>query len=47
MVRYEFTLRDRPASVQLNVENLTNDRKLYGFIYAAPRRWQLQFDYKL
>jgi iron complex outermembrane recepter protein len=47
MVRYEFSLRDRPASVQLNVENLTNDRKLYGFIYAAPRRWQLQFDYKL
>lgn len=45
MVRYAFTLGDRDASVQLNVENLTNDTDLYGFIYAAPRRWQVAFDY--
>lgn len=47
MVRYAFQLQGRDASVQLNVDNLTNNRKLYGFIYNAPRRWQLTFDYKL
>ena len=45
MVRYAFKLGDRDTSVQLNVENLTNDTDLYGFIYAAPRRWQLTVDY--
>lgn len=47
MIRYEFTLRGRESSVQLNVDNLTNDRDLYGFIYAAPRRWQLTFSHRL
>ena len=44
MARYAFKLGDRDASIQLNVENLANDTDLYGFIYAAPRRWQLTFD---
>ncbi len=47
MVKYEFTLRGRPSSLQLNVDNVANDRDLYGFIYAAPRRWQLQFTHQL
>lgn len=47
MVRYDFKLRDRDASLQLNVDNLENDTDLYGFIYQSPRRWQLQFSYKL
>ena len=47
MLRYGFKLRDHDSSVQLNVENLTNDTKRYGFLYATPRRWRLQFGYKL
>lgn len=47
MVKYDFKLHGRDSSVQLNVENVTNDTKLYGFIYAAPRRWQLTFTHKL
>lgn len=47
MVKYAFKLKNHDASVQLNVDNVTNDIKLYGFIYNAPRRWQLTFSYKL
>ncbi|BET68275.1 hypothetical protein ASA1KI_31930 [Opitutales bacterium ASA1] len=47
MVRYAFRMRDRAASVQLNVDNLADDTDLYGFIYSAPRRWQLQFNCEL
>ncbi|HYD84628.1 MAG TPA: hypothetical protein VEA63_11260, partial [Opitutus sp.] len=47
MVKYDFKLRGRDASVQLNVENVADDQKLYGFIYAAPRRWQLTFSQRL
>jgi len=47
MIKYDFMFRDRETSVQLNVDNVANDRKLYGFIYAAPRRWQLTFSHKL
>jgi iron complex outermembrane receptor protein len=47
MVKYDFQLRGRDSSVQLNVDNLTNDRDLYGWIYAAPRRWQITFTHKL
>lgn len=47
MVKYAFELNGHASSVQLNVDNVANDRKLYGFIYAPPRRWQLTFDYKL
>ncbi len=46
MVRYEFRLQGRPSSVQLNVDNVADDQKLYGFIYSAPRRWQLTFAHK-
>lgn len=47
MVKYDFLFRGRESSVQLNVDNVANDRKLYGFIYSAPRRWQVQFTHKL
>ncbi|MBI2498484.1 MAG: TonB-dependent receptor, partial [Opitutae bacterium] len=47
MIKYEFELSGRESSVQLNVENLLDDQKLYGFIYAAPRRMQLTFNHKL
>lgn len=36
MARYEFKFRERDTSVQLNINNLLNDQKLYGLIYAAP-----------
>lgn len=47
MIKYDFKLRGRESSVQLNVENLENDRELYGFIYQSPRRWQIEFTHKL
>jgi hypothetical protein len=47
MIKYSFKLGGRDSSVQLNVDNVENDTKLYGFIYAAPRRWQLTFNHKL
>jgi hypothetical protein len=47
MVKYAFKFRGRETSVQLNVDNVLNDRKLYGFIYAEPIRWQLTLNHKL
>lgn len=46
MVRYSFKLADHDASVQLNVSNVLNDQKLYGFIYSAPTTARLEFLYK-
>lgn len=45
MLRYKFRLADRDASVQLNVHNLLNDQKQYGFIYSAPTTARVQFEY--
>jgi len=47
MVKYGFQLQGHDSSVQLNVDNVLNDRKLYGWIYASPLRWQVTFNYKL
>ncbi|HWA88243.1 MAG TPA: TonB-dependent receptor plug domain-containing protein [Opitutus sp.] len=47
MVRYEFKIRGRDASLQLNVDNVADNQKLYGWIYNPPRRWQLEFTQKL
>jgi hypothetical protein len=47
MVQYEFKLQTRPTSVQLNVDNVLNNRKLYGLMYSAPIRWQLTLNCKL
>lgn len=43
MVRYDFAWRGYDSSVQLNVNNLLDDRKLYGLIYAQPRTIHLEF----
>lgn len=47
MVRYGFKLYEHDASVQLNVGNIFDDRKLYGLIYSSPRQFRLEFSYKL
>lgn len=47
MIKYSFLLRGRESTVQLNVDNVLDDQKLYGFVYQAPRRWQLAFTHKL
>ncbi len=46
MARYAFKLGGHDAAAQLNIDNLTDDRKLYGLIYSAPRTYRLEFDYK-
>ncbi len=46
MVKYAFKLHEHDASVQLNVFNLLDDRKLYGLIYSAPRSARVELDYK-
>jgi outer membrane receptor for ferric coprogen and ferric-rhodotorulic acid len=43
MVRYNFKLADRDASVQLNVDNVLNDQKLYGLLYKAPTSARVEF----
>lgn len=47
MVKYSFKIGRRDASVQLNVDNVADNQKLYGFIYNPPRRWQLTFSQQL
>lgn len=46
MARYAFKLGGHDAAAQLNIDNLTDDRKLYGLIYSAPRTYRLELDYK-
>jgi len=46
MLRYAFKVREHDAAVQLNVNNLLDDRKLYGLIYAAPRSMRLEYSQK-
>jgi outer membrane receptor protein involved in Fe transport len=46
MVRYAFKLGGHDTSVQLNINNLLDDQKLYGFIYSAPRTARLECVYK-
>ncbi|MBI5768409.1 MAG: TonB-dependent receptor plug domain-containing protein [Verrucomicrobia bacterium] len=45
MVRYGFKLGEHDSSVQLNVNNLLNDQKVYGLIYSAPTTARLEFHY--
>jgi outer membrane receptor protein involved in Fe transport len=42
MLRYDYTWKDMPAYFQLNVENLTNDKDLYGYVYESGISWRLQ-----
>lgn len=46
MARYAFKVGGHDASVQLNVNNVLNDQKLYGLIYSAPTRAFVEFAYK-
>ncbi|HVT74522.1 MAG TPA: TonB-dependent receptor plug domain-containing protein [Lacunisphaera sp.] len=46
MARYTFKWNEHPMSVQLNVNNLLDDRKLYGLIYAAPLTARVECDYR-
>lgn len=43
MVRYEFKVRGHDASLQLNIDNLADNTKYYGFIANAPRKFQLTY----
>lgn len=45
MVRYPFKISDRDAYVQLNVNNIADDKDLYGLIYAPGRNIKLEFGY--
>ena len=47
MVRYEFKVDAKPASIQLNVDNVANNTKYYGFIANPPRRWTVTYSQKL
>jgi outer membrane receptor for ferric coprogen and ferric-rhodotorulic acid len=47
LAKYEFDWSGRPSAVQLNVDNLLDDQKRYGLIFAAPRTWRLEFTTKL
>lgn len=46
MVKYEWKLGQHPTYVQLNVNNVLNDQKLYGLIYSAPTSARLEMGYK-
>ncbi len=42
MARYDFDWKERPAYLQLNIDNLTNDKDLYGYVYEPGMSWRLQ-----
>lgn len=42
MARYDFDYRERPMYLQLNIDNLTNDKDLYGYVYERGLSWRLQ-----
>lgn len=46
MARYEFKLGQHDAYAQLNVYNLLDDQKRYGFIYSTPRSMHLELGYR-
>lgn len=45
MVRYPFKISEHDAFVQLNVNNVADDKDLYGLIYAPGRSIKLEFGY--
>jgi len=42
MFRYDMEWKERPVYFQLNVDNLTDDEDLYGYVYEAGMSWRLQ-----
>jgi len=45
MANYQWKHGKHPMSVQLNVNNVLNDTKLYGLIYSAPLTARLEYRY--
>ncbi len=43
MAKYEFKLGEKNAHVQLNIYNVMNDQDAYGYLYAKPTEYRLQF----
>ncbi|MBK1877921.1 TonB-dependent siderophore receptor [Pelagicoccus mobilis] len=43
MAKYEFTVGERNAHLQLNVYNVLDDQDAYGYLYAKPLSYRLQF----
>jgi outer membrane receptor for monomeric catechols len=44
MAKYEFTLfDDNPSNIQLNVDNITDDKALYGYVYESGLSWRVFF----
>ena len=42
MLRYDTEFRDMPLYFQLNIDNLTDDKDLYGYVYESGISWRLQ-----
>lgn len=42
MFRYDTEWNERPVHVQLNIDNLTDDTDLYGYVYESGLSWRLQ-----
>jgi iron complex outermembrane receptor protein len=45
MIKYEFKRGGHDQYVQLNVDNVLNDQRLYGFIYKAPINAKLTYGF--
>ncbi|MCC5804801.1 MAG: TonB-dependent receptor plug domain-containing protein [Opitutales bacterium] len=43
MVKYSWNIREHDAYIQLNVDNLFNDRSQYGLIRAPGMSWRMNF----
>ena len=43
MAKYNMKVNDKPAYVQLNIDNVTNDKSRYGWIHAPGRTWKLSY----
>lgn len=41
-LRYDMEWNERPVFLQLNIDNLTDDEDLYGYVYESGLSWRLQ-----
>ncbi|MFP4281337.1 MAG: TonB-dependent siderophore receptor [Opitutales bacterium] len=41
-LRYDTEWKEMPLTLQLNIDNLTNDKDLYGYVYESGLSWRLQ-----
>ncbi len=42
MVAYDTQIKENPISFQLNIDNLTDDKDLYGYVYESGLSWRFQ-----